>query len=153
MLRKILDEIRYGIKEVLPYLDEILYEDIIVKRITNTIYNDKYNNRLSVKYLDKWYDIKVEEYLIGYKVTIKPVNEEPILFNVNNHTIYTFYNGNENVFGLKSIVDKVLRVIRRLPEIKAQQEEDKLTDMEKTDVRLRKAKLLSSFLEQTYEMG
>lgn len=152
MLRKILDEIRYGIIEVLPYLDEIVYEDTTIKRINNIIHDEKHNNRLSVEYLDKWYEIKVEEYLIGYKVTIKSVHEEPILFNVNRHSIYTFYNGNEDVFGIKCILDKVVKVIRKLPEIKAEQEEHTLTLMEKKDLRLRKAKLLSSFLEQTYQM-
>lgn len=152
MLRKILDEIQYVMDQVVPYLDEVEQEDLVVERLNNIIHNDKYNNKVCVKHLDKWYTVKVEKFLISYKVEIRPINEEPIIFNVQRNTIYTFYNGIQDVLDIKCILDKVINVLRTLPLIKAQQEQDKLTAMEKKDIKLQKAKLLSSFIEQTYEM-
>ena len=89
---------------------------------------------------------------MSYIIEIKPVNGEAIIFNVLKDTIYTFYNGTEDVLQLKGILDKVIRVIRKLPEIKAQQEQERLMNMEKEDIKLRKARLLSNFIQQAYEM-
>lgn len=151
MLRKILDEIQYVMDQVTPYLDEVQQEDIVVKR-RNIVCNDMYNNKVLIKHEDVWYEVNMEKFLMSYIVRIKPVNGERIIFNVEKDRIYTFYNGKEDVFQLKGILDKVIRVIRKLPEIKAEQEQERLTNMEKEDMKLRKARLLSNFIQQAYEM-
>ena len=152
MLRKILDEIQYVMDQVTPYLDEVEQEDIIVKRVNHIVCNDMYNNKVLVKHEDVWYEVNTEKFLMSYRIEIKPVNGKPITFNVLKDTIYTFYNGTEDVFQLKGILDKVIRVIRKLPEIKAQQEQERLMNMEKEDIKLRKARLLSNFIQKAYEM-
>lgn len=152
MLRKILDEIQYVMDQVTPYLDEVEQEDIIVKRVNHIVCNDMYNSKVLIKHEDVWYGVNVRKFLMSYIIEIKPVNGEAIIFSVLKDTIYTFYNGTEDVFQLKGILDKVIRVIRKLPEIKAQQEQERLMNMEKEDIKLRKARLLSNFIQQAYEM-
>ena len=90
MLRKILDEIEYVMDQVTPYLDEVEQEDIVVKRVNHIVCNDTYNSKVLIKHEDVWYGVNVRKFLMSYIIEIKPVNGEPITFNVLKDTIYTF---------------------------------------------------------------